>query len=106
MIQPPRLGGSNVQVLRSQLALEVALTAYAFVGAALILRLLLLLLGIGSGVWTGAAIRAVTAPLLWPLTLLPGAGRELVGLATLPDFTAVALVVLVPLALLGRRLGR
>lgn len=102
MIQPPRLGGSNVQVLRSQLALEIALTAYAFLGAALTIRLLLLLLGIGGDVWSGATIRAVTDPFVWPLTLVPGADRPLVGLATLPDFTVAALVVLVPLALLAR----
>lgn len=102
MIQPPRLGGSTVPVLRSQIALELALTAYALLGAALSVRLAILLLGIGSQVWTGATIRSLTAPIVWPLTLLPGADRPLIGLATLPDFTAVAVVVLVPLALLAR----
>ncbi len=103
MIQPPRLGGSNIQVLRSQVALEVALTAYSFVGAAVLLRFLLLLLEVEPGVWTGQTIRTVTAPIVWPLTLVPGADRLLIGLATLPDLTAVAVVVLVPLALLARR---
>lgn len=102
MIQPPRLGGSKVQVFRSQLAAEVALTLYALIGAALLVRLVLLLLGIGADVWTGAAIRSVTSPILWPLTLLPGADRPLIGLATLPDFTVVAVILLVPLAFLAR----
>lgn len=106
MIQPPRLGGSNVQVLRSQLALEVALTAYALLGAALSIRLAVLLLGIGSDVWAGATVRTLTTPIVWPLTLVPGAAQPLVGLATLADLTAATVVVLAPLAFLARRRRR
>ena len=102
MIQPPRLGGSNIQVLRSQLAFEVALTAYALVAAALLLRLVLLLIAVAPRVWSASIVYALTDPIVWPLGLFPGAGRELVGLATLPDLTAVAIVALIPLAMLAR----
>lgn len=106
MNRAPRLGGRKVQVLRSQLALEVALTAYALVGAALVVRLALLVLQIPDRVWIGETVYAVTAPLVWPLTRLPGGATRLVGSATLADITALALVALVPVVLLARDRSR
>lgn len=98
----PRLGGRKVQVRRSQLALEVALTAYALVGAALIVRLALRLLNVPPQVWTGERVYALTEPLLWPLRRVPGGAGNVLGAATLADVTAVAIVALIPLALLLR----
>jgi hypothetical protein len=106
MNHPPRLGGRKVQVLRSQLALEVALTAYALVGAALIVRLALRLLDVPARVWAGGSVYGVTDPLLWPLQRLPGGERELLGAATLSDVTAVAIVALIPMALVARDRSR
>ena len=102
MIETPRLGLRRNEVLRSQLAVEVALTAFALAGAALLLRVALLLLEPSARVWTVATIYAMTDPLVWPLTLVPGGNRPLLGAATLADLTAVALLALVPLALLAR----
>ena len=106
MIESPPLGGTHVQVLRSQLALEVALTSYALVAALLLVRLLFLLLRVHSRIWSADGIYTVTDPIVWPLTLLPGANRTLVGFAALPDLTAVALVAVVPLLAVARNLAR
>lgn len=106
MNRAPRLGGRNVQVLRSQLALEVALTAYALVAAALVVRVTLLILRVPARVWSGEIVYAVTDPLVWPLTLLPGGATRLIGAATLADVTALALVALVPVVLLARDRSR
>lgn len=106
MNRAPRLGGRKVQVRRSQLALEVALTAYALVGAALVVRLALLILGVPGRVWSGETVYAVTDPLVWPLTQLPGGTTRLIGLATLADVTALAVVALVPIVLLARDRSR
>ena len=102
MIEPPRLRRGNAQVVRSQLALELALNAYAVLGALILVRLALLLLGVDDRVWVGRTIYGVTDPFVWPLTLLPGADRAPLNDATLPDLTMAALVVLVPLGLIAR----
>ncbi len=101
MIDPTRIGRRGPQVRRSQVALEVALTVYALIGAALLLRLVFLALGVDDRVWAGATIYAVTDSIVWPLRLLPGAERPLLGDAALPDLTVVAAVALVPVAFLA-----
>ena len=106
MIDPTRLGRRSPQVRRSQVAIEVALTVYALLGAALILRLVFLAIGVDDRVWAGATVYGLTNRLVWPLTLLPGANRPLLGDAALPDLTAVAVVALVPVALLARDRSR
>jgi hypothetical protein len=88
--------------MRSQLALEVGLVIYAMGGAVLLVRLVLLLLGVDDRIWVGATIYRLTDSLVWLLTLLPGANRELLGRASLADLTAVAALVLVPLVVLAR----
>ena len=102
MIEPPRLRRRGPQVQRSQLALELALNAYALFGALVLVRLILLLLGVDDRVWIGETIYGVTDPFFWPLTRLPGGTRRLVGDVTLPDVTMVALLALVPLGLMAR----
>ncbi len=106
MIDPTRLGRRGPQVRRSQVALEVVLTLYALVGAALVLRLVFLALGVDDRVWAGATIYNLTDRVVWPLTLLPGAERPLLGDAALPDLTVVAAVALVPVGLLARHRSR
>ena len=106
MITPNRLGRRSQQVRRSQLALEVALSAYALVAAALILRVGFLTLGVSGRVWAGAVIYRLTDPVVWPLTLLPSGRQIIVGNLSLPDLTAVGLVALVPLALVARNRSR
>ena len=101
-IEPPRLRRGSSQVIRSQLALELALNAYAVVGAAMVIRVLLLVLRVDDRLWIGATAYRFTDPLVWPLTLLPGADREVIGAATLPDFTLLALLALIPLGLAAR----
>jgi hypothetical protein len=95
----PRRPGS-AQEIRSQVALELILNAYAVGGALIIFRGLLKALGVDRHLWVGAAIYGVTNLIARPLTLIPGAETELVGDLTLVDGTLVALVVLFPLGLL------
>ena len=102
MIEPPRLGRGYPLVRRSQLALEVALAAYALVGALLTVRLVFLIIGVGDRVWSGALLYRLTRPFARPLSLIPGSGIEVVGDASLADVTLVGVVVLVPLAMLAR----
>jgi len=103
MIEPPRPRRGAAQVARPQLALELALTAYAVIGALLIVRGVLLVLRIGPRVWSGATMYRLTDPLLLPLTLVPGADRRLLGDATLADVTAIVALIFVPLWLAMRR---
>ncbi|HEU5434607.1 MAG TPA: hypothetical protein VFU81_23235 [Thermomicrobiales bacterium] len=86
-------------MVRSQIAVELLLTAFAVVFAALLLRLLLRLFGIGEQAWTRATIDRLTAPFVWPLAQLPGGRHPLIAEATLPDLTVVAICVLILLAL-------
>jgi hypothetical protein len=100
-LQPSRRTSRMVQ---PQVAVELLLTAFALIFAALLLRLLLRLIAAGEQAWTRATIDHLTAPFVWPLVQLPGARHPLVGQATLPDFTVVAICLLILLALgSGRR---
>jgi len=98
----PGLGSRGTEVLRSQVAIEVVLTAYAIVAALLVARLVVHMLAIPRWIWTRSTIDAATQMLILPLTLLPGASGTIVGDATLPDFTAVGTMALVPLVLIAR----
>ena len=104
MIEPPRLQRDDgPSGNRSQLALELILTAYALVSALLVVRLLLKIVHVSSRVWAGSTIDRVTDPILLPLAVLPGSGRQILGAASLADITAVLLLLLVPLWLMARR---
>lgn len=99
MIPPPRLGRRGPEVLRSQLALEVALVAYAAIAALLLLRVVFKAVEISPLVWAGSAVFALSDPLLIPLGFFAPARFPLLGDATLGDITLLGLLVLVPLAL-------
>jgi hypothetical protein len=106
MIDPPRSIRRQTETLSSQLALELGVTVASLVGALALVRLLLLALGVTDRIWAGATVYGLTDPIVWLLTLLPGAGRQVVGKASLADLAAVAVVVLAPLVLLARRRPR
>jgi hypothetical protein len=95
---PQRLG---VQELKSQLALELALNAYAVAGAIILVRCLLLSLGIDERLWIGHAVIASTDIVALPFSKLPGGGYEVVGRLTLADATLLAAVVLFPIGILA-----
>ncbi len=97
MHEPFRMKQGNVQTARPQLALEILLHLYAFIGVVVLLRLLLRLLDITHRLWIGATIYRFTDVVARPLGRLPGGDREVIGGATLPDLTLVALLILLPL---------
>jgi len=103
MILPPfsptKRGG---EVLRSQLALEVALAAYSLIAALMLLRLLFKLSCVSAFVWSGQVVYRLTDPLLFPFAAVQVAQRPLLGAATLADLTGIGLVSLIPIILLIR----
>jgi hypothetical protein len=102
-IEPPRSPRrGSAQELKSQLALELTLNAYALVGAVIILRCLLLSLGIGDRLWIGSAILGPTDIMVKPISLLPGSGFTLVGHLSTADATLLAGIVLLPIGIVAR----
>lgn len=101
VIEPPRLRGGS-QEIKSQVALEIMLNVFAVVGAAVILRSLLLTIGVNERLWLGETIYRFTDPLVLPLTILPGSGFTILRSLTLADLTLLACVVLFPLGLYAR----
>lgn len=99
-LRRPRPIDSDVE--RPQLATEILLHLFAIGVVLALARLLMRAMGITEWLWLGARIYRFTDPLVWPLNNLPGAGRALIGDATLPDVTLVALFLLVPLGLMAR----
>ena len=88
--------------LRSQGFTGLAITLLGIVSALVLLRLVFLVLSIPALVWSGDTIYSLTEPLVFPLTLLPGGSRPIVGAASLADITAAVLVLIVPGFLLSR----
>lgn len=95
---PGQTGG--VQEIRSQVALELLLNAYAAGAALVMLRTLLLTLGVDRHLWIGRAIYGPSRILISPFAFVPGASLELIGHLTLADATIFAGVVLFPLGML------
>lgn len=93
---------SRPQPAGSQLALQLAFTAYAIVGGLIIIRALLLSVGISGSLWVGSFIYGITDPIASILQLAPGGDVEVINRLTLADITMVAGVVAVPLFLLAR----
>ena len=96
-----RVPGRSQQV-GSQLAVELALTAYAVVAGLVIIRALLLSVGISGSLWVGSFVYGLTDPIAAILKLLPGAEFTIINRLTLADVTMVAGVVAFPLFLLAR----
>ncbi len=95
---PGQTGGA--QEIRSQVALELMLNAYAAGSALVVLRTLLLALGVDKHLWIGRAIYGPSRLLIMPFSFVPGSGLEIVGRLTLADATIFAAVLLVPLGML------
>lgn len=93
---------NRTQPAGSQLAVELALTAYAFVAGLVIIRTLLLSVGITNSLWVGSFIYGITDPFAAVLKLLPGADFQIINRLTLADITMLAAVVAFPLFLLAR----
>lgn len=106
MIGPPKLNRRNAQVVRSQFALELMLSAIALAGGLVVLRLVFKLLSVPNRVWTGSVVYSVTDRLVWPLTLLPGSDRAVLAEASLTEVTAVAIFLMLPLLFAVRSRGR
>jgi hypothetical protein len=96
--RPKRPGES--QEIRSQVALEILLNAYAIGGALVVFRALLKSLEVDRELWVGGAIYGITNLIARPMILIPGADKTIVGDLTLVDATLLAGVVLFPLGLL------
>lgn len=90
------------QPVGSQLAIDLALTAYAVVAGFIIIRALLLSVGISGSLWVGSFIYGITDPLASIPQLVPGGDFRIINRLTLADLTMVAAVVAFPLFLLAR----
>jgi uncharacterized protein YggT (Ycf19 family) len=90
------------QPVGSQLAIELALTAYAIVAGLVIIRALLLSVGITGSLWVGSFIYGITDPIATILKFVPGGDFRIINRLTLADLTIVAAVVAFPLFLLAR----
>jgi hypothetical protein len=102
-VKPPRSPRrGTAEELKSQLALELALNGYAVIGAAIILRCLLLILRIDDRLWIGSAIIGPTNIMVRPFAILPGSDFVLIGRLTLADATLLAGIVLVPIGIIAR----
>ncbi|MGH2535679.1 MAG: hypothetical protein ACRDJW_25785 [Thermomicrobiales bacterium] len=101
VIQPPRTRGSS-QEIRSQVALEILLNAYAVIGTSVLLRCLLLGLGVSERLWLGQFVYQWTDLLVAPLNVLPGATNAIYRSLTIADVTLAAGIVLFPLGLYAR----
>jgi hypothetical protein len=82
----------------------MALNVYAILGAAIILRCLLLSLSLNERYWIGSTIIGATNPFARPFTFLPGSDFAFVGRLTLADTTLVTAVILVPIGIIARPL--
>ncbi|HYO30358.1 MAG TPA: hypothetical protein VER37_07230 [Thermomicrobiales bacterium] len=89
-------------MLRSQLALELALSALAVVAGLALLRAVIHAIGIAEQTWTASFLDAATDPLVRPLQLIPGGSRSVVGQASLADLTTAVLLLVVPAFFLSR----
>jgi hypothetical protein len=92
-----------VQVARSQLGVRLGLALYAALSTAMGLRILLLVMGFPTTVWSVDALRAISDVIVMPFTLLPGADRPLFLNLTLADISAALILLALPFPLLGRR---
>lgn len=90
------------QPVGSQLAIELALTAYAIIAGLIIIRALLLSVGISGSLWVGSFVYGITDPFASILKLLPGGDFQVINRLTLADLTMLAAVIAFPLFLLAR----
>ena len=101
MIRVIRHGRRNSETLRSQLALELALTALAIVAALALLRVVIQAIEIAEQTWTASFLDATTDPLVRPLELIPGGSQSVIGRASLADLTTSVLLLVIPAFILS-----
>lgn len=95
-----------MQSARSQLAMELLLTAFAAAGTIIVLRTLLVVLNVSDRIWIGQFVFGLTRPVTDLLTFLPGSQRMVYGRLNVVDVTLLAFLVLFLLGLVatgGRR---
>ncbi len=95
----PRRG--NTQTIRSQLATELLLNAFAVVAVVIVMRLILVLLDISDRIWVGALVYGLTDPVVDLLAQVPGADRQIVGELTLAEMTLASVLILFPLGIVA-----
>ncbi len=91
----------NTQTIRSQLATELLLNAFAVVAVVIVMRLILVLLDISDRIWVGALVYGLTDPVVDLLALVPGADRQIVGELTLAEMTLASVLILFPLGIVA-----
>lgn len=89
------------QTLRSQVATELLLNAYAAVATVILLRLVLEVVGVSKRVWFGGIVYRLTDPVINAMAVFPGARQPLAGSLTMVDMTLVGLLILFPLGLVA-----
>ncbi len=95
----PRRG--NTQMMRSQLATELLLNAFAVVAVVIVMRLILVLLDISERIWIGALVYGLTDPVVDLLARIPGADRPIFGELTLAEMTLASVLILFPLGIVA-----
>ena len=91
----------NTQTIRSQLATELLMNAFAVVAVVIVMRLILVLLNISDRIWVGALVYGLTDPVVDLLAQIPGADRQIVGALTLAEMTLASVLILFPLGIVA-----
>ncbi len=91
------------RVARSRVAVRLGLIVYSALSALLLLRCMVLVLQFPNSVNSVAAIIATTDPIVFPLTVVPGAHRSILAGLSLADVTAAVVLIAAPLLLVGRQ---
>jgi uncharacterized protein YggT (Ycf19 family) len=97
-LRPREEGGSGARLLA-----QMGVAAFALASAFVIIRSLLLSVGIADNLWVGSVIYRLTDPIANVVKIVPGGDLELVGRLTLADLTMLAMVVVVPAAIVAKR---
>ena len=102
MREPLRSRSRSTPVANARVAFELILNLYAVASVVLITRLMLRMLAVDDRLWIGRLVYRITDPVVTVLNLLPGAEQQVIGDATLLDFTLLAPVILFPIYLMAR----
>ncbi len=77
------------------------LTAFAAIGAVIVLRTVLVVLEISDRIWIGEFVYRLTRPVTDMLAFIPGAERTLFGRLTTVDITLLGLLLLFVLGIVA-----
>lgn len=87
--------------MRSQLATEMLIVAYAAVGSIILLRTILVMLTVSRRVWIGEFVFGLTDPVTDLLAVLPGSTHVIYWNLTVIDVTLIGAVFLFLLGLVA-----